>query len=344
MTYTKNRGRTLTPTVDELHGMVFTRGLVALDTPDTLIASPAGETPGSTETTFLRSTDAGCSWSPIGTHQGEFPPTFVAAPGGRAYAWAFSPPYLSTIDGDVVERVPLPAAVTAIRGFAVDAANADHLRLGDRDGVVWMSIDGGHSWTEVGTRPPGNDPFLSIVHRVAFDPNDLDHVMVGMSTTGAFVSRDGGRTWVRSKGLSRTPGKGVTVFEIVVSPVASAVVWASGIDFAEAGRGADGRHVYRSTDGGVTFRPVVSRTRSTKILNGPLMVAHPTNANVLYFVFGTFSSDFFEGGTDLYRYDARTKRVTKTHNDHHNVGAITFNPSDPEVMYLGLEVVERDRP
>ena len=344
VTYTRDQGRRLTPTVDELRGVVLTRGLVALDTPDTLIASPLGEDPSSTRPAFLRSTDAGCSWSPMGTSQSQPPPTLVAAPGGRAYAWTFSPPHLSVIAGDVVEDLPLPAAVSAIRGFAVDAADPDQLALGDRDGVVWRSTDGGHSWSEIGTKPPSNDPFLPIVHRVAFDPHDLDHVMVGMSSTGAFVSGDGGRTWIRSRGFSRSPQKGATVFEVVFSPVTSAVVWASGIDFAEADRGADGRHVYRSTDGGITFKPVVNRSRSVTIVNGPLMVAHPTNANVLYFVFGFAPSGTVEGGTDLYRYDARTKRVTKTHNAYHNVGAIAFNPSDPNVMYLGLEIVERHQP
>ena len=45
ITYTRDQGRRLTPTMDELRGVVLTRGLVALDTPDTLIASPVGEDP-----------------------------------------------------------------------------------------------------------------------------------------------------------------------------------------------------------------------------------------------------------------------------------------------------------
>ena len=203
----------MTPTVDELRGVVLTRGLVALDTPDTLIASPLGEDPSSTRPAFLRSTDAGCSWSPMGTNQSQPPPTLVAAPGGRAYAWTFSPPHLSVIAGDVVEDLPLPAAVSAIRGFAVDAADPDQLALGDRDGVVWRSTDGGHSWSEIGTKPPSNDPFLPIVHRVAFDPHDLDHVMVGMSSTGAFVSGDGGRNGSAPGGSPARRQKGATVFE-----------------------------------------------------------------------------------------------------------------------------------
>lgn len=94
-----------------------------------------------------------------------------------------------------------------------------------------------------------------------------------------------------------------------------------------------GKHIFRSNDGGATFSAVVDASAEVTLINGPVMAAHPTNPNVLYFVFGTY----FQGyGTDIFRYDAASRALTKTHNDHDDVGSITFSPADPSIMYLGI--------
>ena len=57
-----------------------------------------------------------------------------------------------------------------------------------------------------------------------------------------------------------------------------------GIDIAQHDNGApsEGRHIYRSIDGGFTFKAVVKQTASVTRRNGPVMVAHPTKNNVLF--------------------------------------------------------------
>jgi hypothetical protein len=82
-----------------------------------------------------------------------------------------------------------------------------------------------------------------------------------------------------------------------------------------------------------TYAPVVDQSADVTLINGPTMAAHPTNANVLYFTFGTSFSGY---GTDLYRFDTATSQVTKTHNAYHGIDAFAFNPAAPSVMYLGL--------
>lgn len=78
---------------------------------------------------------------------------------------------------------------------------------------------------------------------------------------------------------------------------------------------------------------MVDEGPGVKLINGPLLVAHPTDADVLYFVFGTH----FQGyGTDLFRFDAATRTLTLTHNGYDDINAITFAPADPRVMYLGI--------
>ena len=61
----------------------------------------------------------------------------------------------------------------------------------------------------------------------------------------------------------------------------------------------------------------------------------PTIDGDRVYLFGTF----FQGyGTDLFRYDASTATLTKTHNDYDGIDAIAFSPVRPNLMYLGLEV------
>ena len=172
-------------------------------------------------------------------------------------------------------------------------------------------------------QPSRPDDLLSIRVRSA----NLDHIVAGTASSGALVSVDGGRTW------SRSTIDGDNIFEVIVSPADSNVVWAQGIDFAD-----ENRHIYRSTDGGATFTTVVDAGNGVFMVNGSLLAPHPTNRDVLYFVFGTC----FQGyGTDLYRYDAARRVLTMTHNSADDIDVIAFSPAGPNLMYLGLEVVAR---
>jgi hypothetical protein len=177
--------------------------------------------------------------------------------------------------------------------------------------------------------PPGAS---ALVYRGAFDPANLDHAVVGTASTGAFVTFDGGRNWQRAEGL----GQNFNVFNLVVSPAGGDVVWAMALNL-----GDESRHIYRSTDGGRSFAPVVGAGNGVTLINGPVMAAHPSNQDVLYFVFGTYFQDY---GTDLFRFDASTRELRLMHHDFDDIDAIAFSPLNPDLMYFGLEVVEPDGP
>jgi hypothetical protein len=334
VTFTTDEGATLTPTVRTLQGTSYTAGLVALDTPNTLLAAVGSS--------LLRSTNAGCRWTPLanlGSQSGNALLTLTAAPGGRAYAWADNGSALFRVDGRNVTSLRSP--VGSILGLAVDAKSGDRLRLGDSTGTLWESSDAGATWNPLGTAPFEG----AFAYRVAFNPLNLDHAVVGTVTEGAFVTFDAGRTWTQSSGLTRSAGSPVNVFNLVVSPADPEVVWAMGLDIAESDAGAPsgGRHIYRSVDGGLTFAPVVDHGNGVTLVNGPVMAAHPADPGVVYFVFG---SSFAGYGTDLYRYDAATGEVTWTHsNAYHGYHSIAFSPASlssasPSVMYLGLVRVQ----
>jgi hypothetical protein len=323
---TSDEGATLLTPGRPLRPTSYAYGLAVLpDAPNTMLLSYGR--------TLQRSTTAGCRWTTVGTVASTsdgFPISLVAARGDRAFAWSENRNDLARIDGTTITYLGSP--VDSIVGVGTDPVDADRVRFGDGSGQLWESNDAGLRFSPLGTRIPGSS-FL--YYRAAFDPRNLDHVVVGAVTSGAFVTFDGGRSWTQATGLSSTGTGSVNVFSVVVSPADSMTVYAMGLDIAEmdAGAPSQGRHIYMSKDGGITFTPVVDRSSDVILPNGVPMAGHPTNANVVYFTYG---SSFGGYGADLYRYDDATGQVTKTHNDYHGLPSIAFNPADASTMYLGL--------
>lgn len=311
VTFSRDEGRTLAPTAERLSGIAYTYGVAALDD-KTLLAWHRDD--------LLISTDSGCGWRVFATIPGaDFPPTLTAAGSGRAYAWSDNRPFLVRYDSRGAVRLEEPAAFV---GLGVNPSNPDHVRAGSDEGAIWESLDAGETWTAIGR--VRTDPQQAFFYRFAFSQSDFDHIVAGTTTTGGYVSRDGGLSWTRS-----VMGTGnVNAMNFVIAPSDDRVVWAM------ANHDGD-RHIYRSTDGGATYATVVDESAEVSFRNQPVMAAHPTNSNVVYFVFGTY----FQGyGTDIYRYDATTRTVTLTHNNNDDIDAIAFSPSDPKIMYFGLEV------
>lgn len=323
VTFSLNEGRTLAPTAGMLSGVAYTYGLVALDTPGVLLAVHDDE--------LIRSTDSGCTWTSIGPLAGGFPLRLAAAGATRAYAWADNNRELYRIDGTTI--TPLTSPVDNIKGLAVDRSNPDHFRIAGGDGQIHESTTGGTGrFATVGLEAfPGN----GLVYRVVFDPTDFSRAIAGAASDGARWTDDSGMTWNPVAGLSTIARGRANIFEAAYSPASPDVVWFEGIDLEEnlAGAPGEGRHIWYSNDGGRTARPVLTRTASITLINGNLLVPHPTEANILYFVFGTY----FQGyGTDIYRFDVATNNLTINHNNYQDVNAIEFAPGDPQLMFLGL--------
>lgn len=327
VTFTNDEGATLRPTSVPLYGTNYTAGLVALPKANNMLAVH--------QRSLYRSTTAGCRWSLVGTLTSvsdRAPVVLTASTVDRAYGWSDNRPDLMRIDGKSVTYLQSPT--DSIVGFGADPADGNRARLGSGDGSLFETRDGGSSWVQIGVPPAKGIP---IYYRAAFDPANLDHVVFGTVNAGTFVSFDGGATWSQSTGLSSVGNGAVNVFNGIVSPADPSVVYVMGLDIVESDAGAPsgGRHIYRSEDGGLTFAPVVDRSAEIVLINGPLMAGHPTDSNVVYFVFGDATGDY---GTDLFRYDHLARAVTKTHNAYDQVDAIAFNPADPGTMYLGLSI------
>lgn len=319
VTFSHDQGATLAPMDQMIHPVHYTFGLVALGKPGAMLAG-SGEV-------LLASSDAGCSWHEIGPGAGPNTPAMRLRAAGdtRAYAFGDNDSVIVRVDDEVITKLSSPADKEGIIGLGVDPADPDHVRIGDTAGRLWDSKNAGVSWSPLGVAAFAD----SLGYRVAFDPGDIDHVVFGALGVGVLVSHDGGAAWDSAAGLGPGQANG---FNVVVSPAAGDVVWVEGLDLADPNEQTH-RHIWRSEDGGLNFTAVVDSDEAT-LYNGNHMFAHPTDPEVLYFVYG---SNFGNYGTDLFRYDHAKDEISLTHSAWHDT-IVEFLPGDPSWMYLGLSI------
>ncbi len=322
LSYTRDEMATLAPPTGMTHTTKYQMGLVTLTWPGHLLAVD-------NRGRISLSTDAGCTWLVLTQLSGYAAyPQIAAAPDGTAYLWTQNNRLFRYDDRDLTE-LPAPAqerdSITQLR---VDPFDAEHLRAVTDDRLVIDSIDGGQTWTKL-----GEVEVRWSIYDAAIDPLDLDHIVVGTSDEGVRTTYDGGATWQAAQ--IGTPGERMNAFTVAISPANRDVVYVQGLDLAEHDEGGSsaGRHVYRSTDGGLTFTPIVDQEGEITLANGIPLFPHPTDPNVVYFTWGT---SFMGIGSYLYRWDARTGETTWTHTWQHKIGAVAFHPRRPSIMYLGF--------
>ncbi len=299
-------------------GQTFTTGMAALGRPDTLLALH--------ELQLLRSEDAGCTWSKVGTVE-ERGLTLTPGAGDLAWAWRRNDGFLYRVEGSSVTRLTPP--VSNIMGLMGHRARGGLVRVGGKGGAIYESNDRGKSWKKLSAGAQGSGS----TYFVAFDPGDLDHVAVGFSHRGLSVTTDGGKTWKASTGLSASGGK-VNGFNAVFSRKNGNVVWASALDLSASGASM-GRHIYYSADGGLSFTPVVTHQQHKDVIltNGLHMIPHPSDDNTLYFTYGTCASRY---GTNLYRYEASHDVLTWKNHPYPGFGEVVVSPADPGFLYLAI--------
>ena len=303
-------------------GIHYTYGLVALESPNTLLAHY--------QNALYRSVDAGCTWTWLYNTTGGVL-RLSSGVGNRAWAWSDNGKTLLRIDGSTVTRLKPP--VENILGIGFDKNDKDKVRIGGR-GVLFETQDGGKLWRKFGSTPPGTN--TSGWYRAAFAPGQWDTILFGRVREGFWVSQDAGKTWKRSTGLTVTPGDPANGFNAVFSPANPEVVWAMAIDLKATGGSDKGKRLYRSIDGGLSFSIVVRNLQDKEVhlVNGPNLVPHPTNKDLLYWAFGTCASMY---GTKFYTYDASTKKLSWTSQPYASFNTIVVSPADPKALYFGVQ-------
>lgn len=156
-----------------------------------------------------------------------------------------------------------------VRSLAMDPKNPDRIFLGTSAGNLYLSSDGGVSWSRFAR--PGNFAEMVLDH-IAIDPNDARNIFVAAwnaqmpNTDGdLFHSKDGGKTWEIVADLH-----GKSLRALSISTANPRVVVAGALD-----------GIYRSRDGGATWERI-SPENHAELKNVESIAIDPQNADVIY--------------------------------------------------------------
>jgi photosystem II stability/assembly factor-like uncharacterized protein len=175
---------------------------------------------------IFKSTDAGVHWEPIFDHQDVSSVGSLAiAPGDPNIVWAGT--------GETFLR--------------------SHISVGNG---IYKSVDAGHSWQRMGLEQTGR------IGRVIVDPHDanvvfacaLGHGYGPQPERGVFRTADGGRTWQQVLKVDENTGCSDMVIDPNNSHILFAGMWQVEMHTWNRTSGGSGSGLYRSTDGGLTWR------------------------------------------------------------------------------------------
>lgn len=170
-------------------------------------------------------------------------------------------------------------AVTSGRviAFAVDPADRTRYYVAVASGGVWKTVNAGTTWTPVFD---GEGAFS--IGAIALDPKNPSTVWVGTGERnsqrsvgygdGVYRSDDGGRSW-KNVGLKTSEHIG----RIAIDPRDSNIVFvaAQGPLWSPGGE----RGLYKTTDGGKTWKPVITISENTGVTD---VVIDPANPDTMY--------------------------------------------------------------
>jgi photosystem II stability/assembly factor-like uncharacterized protein len=234
-----------------------------------------------------------------------------------------------------------------ISDIAVDPTRPTHWFVAAGSGGLWKTVNAGITWTPVFDDQPSYS-----IGALAIDPTTPDVVWVGTGENvsgrhvgwgdGVYRSRDAGQTW-EQMGLTTSQHIG----RILVHPDDGDVVYvaAEGPLWSAGGE----RGVYKSTDGGATWRAVLTIDEHTGVTD---LEFAPDNPDVMYaaaYQRRRHVWSFLGGGPNSGIYKSTdggdTWRQVTTGLPKGDVGKIglAVTPADPSLVYATIEADEDER-
>ena len=231
-----------------------------------------------------------------------------------------------------------------IGDFAVNPGRPSEYYVAVASGGVWKTVNAGTTWTPIFDKEGSYS-----IGCVTLDPNNPHVVWVGAGENnsqrsvgwgdGVYRSGDGGKSW-KNVGLGKSEHIGMIRVDPrnsnVVYVAAQGPLWASGGD----------RGLYKSTDGGATWKAVLSVSEHTGVSEVRL---DPRNPDVLFaaayqrrrhvwtLINGGPESAIYkstDAGASWRKLEEGLPKV-----DMGRIG-LAISPADPDVMYAIVEAAE----
>jgi photosystem II stability/assembly factor-like uncharacterized protein len=231
-----------------------------------------------------------------------------------------------------------------IADIAVDPTKPSRWFVASASGGVWKTENAGTSWTPVFDHEGSYS-----IGCVTIDPNNPFTVWVGTGENnnqralgygdGVYKSLDGGRSWTRM-GLENSQH----IAKIIVDPKDSNTVYVAAIGPVWSGGGDRG--VYKTTDGGKTWKAVLTISENTGVTD---LVMDPRDPNVL--IAAAFQRrrhvwTYIGGGPESAVYKTTdggaSWRKVMTGLPSGDLGRIglAISPKDPDVVYAMVETAD----
>jgi len=181
---------------------------------------------------------------------------------------------------------------SSIGAIAVAPSDPNIIYVGTGAGIIrpdlstgfgmFKSTDAGETWTHLGLRDS------QMIADVIVDPTNPDRLFVAVlghpygpnEERGIFRSTDGGRTYEKVLYRDEYTSGNDLLFDPSDPNTVYATLWQQQESFRESGAfGGSGEAIYKSTDGGTTWRPLTNGLPSVIQAN---LAAAPSNPRVLY--------------------------------------------------------------
>ncbi|MFB0536145.1 MAG: hypothetical protein ACETWR_14310 [Anaerolineae bacterium] len=202
---------------------------------------------------ILRSMDGGTSWELIATGKETFPgPAHVLAiPQGNnqiIYAGIERGVYKSSNGGLTWEARNKGMSDTPIYTLAIGSRDGNLVYAAGKGAEIWKSIDGGNSpWEKL-----SSGYFRQAIYTLALHPENPQWIYAGTNDSTAVLSTNGGRNWLPRSGGLKHPEFELKISALAIDPRNPNIIYA-GTGFRS---NYDGHGIYKSTDGGLTWKSI----------------------------------------------------------------------------------------
>jgi len=236
-------------------------------------------------------------WRSIGPYRGGRALAVAGVPGDAStfYFGAVAGGVWKTTDGgNTWEPLTDGTPISSVGAIAIAPSNHDIIYAGTGEAAprgnmtygdgVYRSVDGGKTWSHLGLKDTRQ------IGAVIVDPNNPDIVLVaalghafGPNTErGVFRTTDGGKSWTKVLYKDESTGAIDVSFDPHNARIVYAALWQARRQPWNFSSGGPGSGLYRSTDGGVSWKLLTGNGLPTGILGRIHVSVSPADSKRIY--------------------------------------------------------------